>query len=357
MAEKLKFEVVSNSVELPEVKEIRDGRRDYVTYGDDNLFPQYIFDLFLHSALFESIIKGTCDYAIGNDLVTSTSIEEFARKVNKDNQTLYDIVEKAIFDYLLFDGFYIQVFRDSDGKINELYNLDFQCCRISRDGKRVVYCPEWEKYNAQQKSYPIFSTEKDLKNSIFYFKGKTAPQAKTYPIPTYIGALSDIRTSVEISNFHLNSIVNDFNSSCIINLNSGEVDDDTKKKVEKKFKDKFAGTNNAGKFVLNFNENKDTAITIERLQSDDFDKRYEALSKSVTEKIFTAFRAIPCLFGLRSEGSMFNHEEYNDAFKLYQRTVIIPIQHTIERVFDKIFGIEDSIKIIPFKLEEETSNE
>ena len=76
--------------------------------------------------------------------------------------------------------------------------------------------------------------------------------------------------------------MNDFNSNCIISFNSGSVDEETKKKVEKQFKEKFTGSRNAGKFLLAFNESKDNAVTVERLASDDFDKRYEALSKTIS---------------------------------------------------------------------------
>ena len=67
-------------------------------------------------------------------------------------------------------------------------------------------------------SYPKFEVGSSKRNSIFYFKGKTAPQVNVYPIPSYIGALSDIRTSTEISNFHLNSIINGFNGNLIIKV-------------------------------------------------------------------------------------------------------------------------------------------
>ena len=352
---KLNFEVYNQSVDLPEVKEIRDGRRDYVYWGEDNLFPQYLYELYSHSALFESIIRGTKNYVTGNDIIIAEGVK-LNQIVNKDLDTLQDIIEKVIFDYLLYDGFAIQVFKDGSGNITELYNIDLQNIRIGKDDETVYYSPDWKKQNAKYTAYPMYKVGKNQKNSIFFYKGKTALQTNTYPVPSYIGALSDIRTSVEISNFHLSSVINGFNGNLVINLNSGEVDDETKKRIEKKFQEKFCGSSNAGKFVLNFNENKDTAITLERLQSDDYADRYNALEKSITNNIFVAFRTLPQLFGLRSEGNMFNHDEYLEAAALYQKTVITPIQRIIERAFSHIFGIDEAIKIVPFKLDENDKN-
>lgn len=344
MTSKYNFEIYSAETNLPIVKEIKDGRRDYVYWGENNLFPQYIIDLYQHSALFETIVRGISDYVMGNDVVSDLNV------MNKDRDTIQDIVENSVMDYIMFNGFAMQIFRDSDNKITEIYNIDFQNLRVGKDDN-IYYSPDWSKQNAKVTSYPLFDFEKKQKNSIFYFKGKGTPQTNCYPIPTYYGALSDIRTSVEISNFHLNSVLNGFNGNLIINLNSGEVDDDTKKKVENKFKDKFCGTGNAGKFVLNFNENKESAITLERLQSDDFADRYNTLEKTITSNIFTAFRSTPNLFGLPTETTGFNSQEYEGAFKIYQKTVIAPIQKIIERAFGYVFNNENVIKFVPFSLD------
>lgn len=359
MEQKLRFSVTDPIEPTPSLVEIMDRRRDFVSYGEDNLFPQYILDLYYKSSVFETLIKGAKDYVCGDGLIVADTISDFSKKVNGDYETLEDIVEKAVFDYLMFDGFAIQVFRDEKDRIKEMYNLDFANLRLAQDGKSVYYSSDWAKYNVKTKKLSLFDREKPVRNSVFYFKSQMTPQSKTYPIPQYIGALSDIRTSTEISNFHLNSILNDFNASCIINLNCGDVDDETKKIVERKFKEKFAGTNNAGKFLLNFNDNKDTEMTVARLQSDDFDKRYNQLAKDVVKNIFIAFRSTPNLFGLATDTTGFNSQEYAEAFKLYNRTVIRPYQRAIQRAFNTMFGLENSFIIKPFtmvdtKVEEKT---
>ena len=353
----LKFSLTEEITPTPELIEKVDGRRDFVFYGDDNLFPQYISHLYYHSAVMESIVKGMKDYICGDGLIVSDTIKDFSNKVNSDYETLEDIIEKAVFDYILFDGFAIQIFKDEKGRITEIYNLDFQCCRLSQDGKYVYYSSDWSKYNAKTKRIALYDREKTQHNSIFYFKGQMTPQSKTYPIPQFIGALSDIRTSTEISTFHLNSIINDFNSSCIINLNCGDVDDETKRRIERKFNEKFSGTQNAGKMMLNFNDNKETEMTVSRLQSDDFDKRYEQLSKDVVKNIFVAFRATPNLFGLATDTTGFNSQEYAEAFNLYNRTVIRPYQRSIQRAFNVMFGLDRAFTIKPFTLTEVKTEE
>ena len=70
------------------------------------------------------------------------------------------------------------------------------------------------------------------------------------------------------------------------------------------------------------------------------------------KEIFVAFRAIPQLFGYSLEGTGFNKQEFIEAYELYNKTTVIPIQKDLQRTFNKIFGIDNAISIVPFKLEE-----
>lgn len=350
---------------LDDFCEITDGRRDFVYFGRQNAFPNFINDLFRHSALFESIVRGEIDYILGNRIVAPA----LASLVNRDGENIADIIEGIARDLVLYDGFALQIFRNAEGLVTGIYNIDFQCIRLNSTRTRAFYSVDWTNYSSASR-YTVYNVWRpwedgatedfvnEQQNTIFYYKGRQAPQASVYPLPTYIGALNDIMTSIEISKFHLAAIQNGFNVSTILSFNSGEVDDDTKRRIERQINDKFSGAGNAGKIILNFNDSKETEPTIQKLTSDDFDKRYEALSKTVQQNIFTAFRAQPQLFGLRTDGALFNHDEYIEAAQLYQKTVIAPLQRTIERQMEKIFGgFRNVVKIIPFALDEVESSE
>lgn len=350
MMDKFIFKAVDNESIAKNIKvsEVRDGRRDYVAYGEDNLFPQTIYNLFINSSIFSSIVKGMTDYVKGKKI---TATHKLTEKANEDFDTLEDIISKSIFDFVLYNGFALQIFKDSSGNITQIYNLDFDNCRESLDGEFIIYSKEWQK--SSSKNYiklPKFKDGVNQNNSVFYYKGKDTRQSNTYPLPTYIGAYNDILASVEISKFQLDNVTNGFNASCIISFNSGSVDDDTAKRIEKQFKDKFTG-NTGNRILLNFNENAESAVKIERLQSDDFSERYLNVNKDIIKNIFIAFRTQPQLFGFVIEGSLFNHEEYTEAANLYQKTVIYPVQKEITRAFERVLG-SDSIIIVPFNLEE-----
>ena len=350
--DKLNFSLLDSQVKVvPTFVEKVNTSKPYLNYGVDNQFPQYLWDLYLRSALLQSIINGTTDYAVGNEIIYNqdTIIQRLKEEANKDGETLDDVIKKIIADYLIFGGFALQIIYNKIEEISEIYWLDFRNIRLNKDSDKAYYSEDWVRHANDYLEYNLFNPDKKKGTCIYYFKGHLS--RGVYPIPKYNGALAAIETSTEISKFHLNSILNNFSGNFIINFNNGQPTEDVQDTIERKLKSKFAGADNAGKFMVSFNDSKENAVTVERIQDDNFDKKYEALKNSTFKEIFIAFRAIPQLFGYSLEGTGFNKQEFIEAFELYNKTMVQPIQKDIIRCFNKIFGVQDSISIVPFNLE------
>ena len=352
--DKLNFSLLDSQVKVvPTFVEKVNSNKPYLNYGDNNQFPNYLWDLYLRSALLQSIINGTTDYAVGDGTIYSENptIQRLKDEANKDGETLDDIIKKAIADYLIFGGFALQILYNKVKEISEIYWLDFRNVRLNKEGDKVYYSEDWVRHANDYLTYDRFNPDNRRGTSVFYFKGHLS--RGVYPIPRYNGALAAIETSTEISKFHLNSILNNFSGNFIINFNNGQPSEDVQDEIEKKIAKKFTGADNAGKFMLAFNDSKENGVTVERIQDDNFDKKYEALRTSTFKEIFIAFRAIPQLFGFSLEGTGFSAVEFEEAFALYNKTTVIPIQNDIQRCFNRIFGVQDSVTMIPFKLEGE----
>lgn len=334
--------VTINRVENVEKKV---NNADYLIWGNDNQYPFYLFGLYENCATLQSIINGTADFICGDEIVGKHMI------VNKKGETVEDIVRRVVSDILIYGGFAIQVIKNPFNQVIEIYWLDFGKLRTDEKNEVIFYSDDWSKSFGRVKcvKYPVFRPEDENPTSVFYFKGDKT--RGTYPIPIYNAAIDSCEIERKITEFHLNEISNNFLSSKIINFNSGTPDEEMKNEIERNLTEKFGGGQNAGRFLVAFNENKDSAVTIENLGEDGFADRYNALAKRVGTQIFTAFRATPMLFGVPQENSGFNIAEYEESFKLYNRTVVRPIQKRIVDAFDKIYGEKDSITIKPFSLE------
>ena len=346
MKDKLSFSVFElEKTEMPDGKETVRSGYDYVSWGKDNRFPNDLYDMYQNSAILQSVINGTADYVFGSGVISAFDV------VNDKYETLEDVVKRCVFDVLIFGGFAIQLMYKG-GKVEAMYWLDFQKCRKSEDEKKVYYSDDWGKYAKKALEYNAWTPGTDKGTCIFYYKGHKT--RGIYPVPMYIGALKSVKISTEISNFHLNNITKGFASNAVISFNNGEPDEDTKARIEKDVKEKFCGTDNAGSFLLLFNDSKDNACEIAKIQDDKFDLKYDALAKSVKEDIFIAFRATPTLFGLPNENNGFSKQEYLESFELYNKTVVVPLQKDVERAFRSIGFV---IKFKTFKLDDTSKTE
>ena len=328
---------------------------DFLAWGTDNQYPDYLFSLYTECATLQSIINGTTDFVCGNDIACNLPI--FEKTVNKNGDTILDIIQRISTDYLIFGGFALQVIRNAVGEITELYWVDFTKIRSDKKNEVFFYSEDWCKSYGRVKFiiYPKFNETDSNPSSIFYYKGNKT--RGTYPTPIYNAAITACELEKKINQFHLSEINNNFLTSKIINFNSGVPDDDLKNEIERNLNEKFSGSENAGRILISFNNNKDSETTVADIPQDEFGERYDSLAKRSTSQIFTAFRATPNLFGLPTETTGFNQQEFAEAFKLYNRTAVKPIQKVIVDTFDKIFGVDGSITIEPFNLEYDSEQE
>lgn len=323
--------------------------KDFISWGNDNRYPNYLFSLYSDCATLQSIINGTGDFVVGNDI--KCNVSKFSKQINKKGDTIIDLISRISIDYLIFGGFAIQVIKDYNNQISELYWLDFSKLRCDKKNEVFFYSEDWNKSVGRVKTikYPKFSPNDKNATSIFYFKGNKT--RSTYPTPIYNASIIACELEKKINKFHLNEISNNFLTSKIINFNNGQPDSYIQEEIEKNINEKFSGAENTGRILISFNQNKDSATTIENLGTDDFADRYNALAKRMREQIFVAFRTCPIVFGLQKENNGFSQDEYLQAFVLYNRTMVQPIQNIIINTLDKIFGVENSITITPFSIE------
>lgn len=328
--------------------------KDWCKWGEENNYPQYIIGLTEECTTLSSCIDGLVDYICGDDIVCN--VPKFAQKLNRKGETINDIVRAVARNIGNFAASPLQIIRSLDGDIAEVYVLKTEDVRLNKEGDVFTYSEDWSKRGCKIKTltYPSWSTEQESPTSIFYIKAKGRG---TYPVPFFASALKSCEIERSIDEFHLNSLENGFMGSYVVNFCNGIPNDEQKKQIEKKINEKFGGKTNAGRILVNFTESKDNMAFLQKMEIDDYGSKYESLAKRAEGSIFKAFRANPNLFGLSTEGSNgFNQEEYESSFRLFNRTMVKPIQRLIVDSFDKLFGVKGSITIKPFSMEGADNN-
>lgn len=344
--------VKNNTVENVEKKV---SGKDFISWGENNGYPQFLWELYSNCATLQTIINGTSDYVCGDDVVCN--VVGFDKVVNKQGETIKDIIQKVAMDYVIFGSFALQIIRNVMGGIAEIYWVDINKLRSDEKNTVFFYSDDWSKSMGRVKYliYPKFSPNDNNDSSIFYYKGNKT--RSTYGTPIWSAAVRNAMIENHITDFHLNEINNNFMSSRLISFNNGQPTDEMKLEIERNLNEKFSGAANAGRTMIAFSDSKENAPEVISLSTDNFAERYSSLEKRNKEQIYCAFRATPVLFGLVTEANGFATNEYRDSYKLYNKTVVAPIQKILVDTFDKIFGVENSITISPFAVEFEDNKE
>lgn len=316
---------------------------DFISWGSNNQYPDYMFGLYNNVTLFRSIVNGIADYVVGDGVKSNISL--------LNDESAEELVKALAIDYAIYGGFAIDVERSKEKKVVKILHLSIKSIRSDKKNDILFYSEDWNKSagRVQYTKYGKFRPEGDEFSSIYFFKNFND---KVYPMGPLEGdGAIACETIKAVSDFHFNNLNNGFTSSYIINLNNGVPSDEAKAEIETNITEKFTGYQNAGRPVISFNIDKDHEATITKIEQDDFDKKYEALRANARQVLFTSYKASPNLFGMTTDNKGFSEEEYDQAFKLFNRTVIRPIQKVICNAIDKITGQAGSLTIKPFSID------
>ena len=342
--------------------------RDFVEWGKGNNYPGYLLDLYNNVTTLRSIINGNIDFVTGDDVTILPLGDRFAEGImNTRGDLITDIVRDLAKDYNLYGGFALQIIRDHNGDVAEIYYIDMRFIRSNKENDVFYYNEHWEKGGRKDVIiYPKFLRNLDWASlsdeernrhasSILFVKNV---HTQVYPAPMYAASVLSCEIEKAISQYHWNSLNNNFCPDIIINFNNGDPGDEIKEEIVSDLEEKFSGYQNGKRFMVSFNKDRLSAVTIDAIKTDDFSERYKALEESCRRQIFAAFRAQPLLFGLTADvNTGFATDEFEQTFKLYNRTQIRPAQKLIADAFDRIYGAKGVLSIKPFSLESDNEQE
>ena len=331
----------------PEIKEV--SGKDYIEYGADNNYFQYLIDRYNGSPTNNAAINGISQAIYGKGLNATNS----NRKPNEYAQMISlftkDVVRKLCYDLKLMGQCAVQVIYSKDKKkIAQLEHMPIETLRAEKcdddgDIPAYYYFKDWA--NIKRSDDPLRIPAYGLSNEnieILYIKPYKSGFYYYSPVD-YQGGLQYAELEEEVSNYHLNNILNGLSPSMLINFNNGTPNQQERELIETKIAQKFSGTNNAGKFIIAFNDNKESQAEITPVQLSDAHNQYQFLSEESTKKIMVAHRIVsPMLLGIKDSSGLGNNaEEIKTASLLMDNTVIRPFQELLIDSFDKLLAYND----------------
>ena len=331
----------------PEIKEV--NGEEWIEYGADNNYFQYLIDRYNGSPTNNAAINGISQAIYGKGL----NATDANRKPNEYAQMISlfkkDVVRKLCYDLKLMGQCAVQViYSKGRKKIAQLEHMPIETLRAEKcnddgDIPAYYYFKDWA--NIKRSDTPLRIPAYGMSNEdieIYYIKPYKSGFYYYSPVD-YQGGLQYAELEEEVSNYHLNNIMNGLAPSMLINFNNGTPNQEERALIEGKIARKFSGSSNAGKFILAFNDNKESSADIQPVQLSDAHNQYQFLSEEAQSKIQVAHRVVsPFLLGIRtSTGFSSNSEEIKTASLLMDNTVIRPFQELLIDCFDNILSYND----------------
>ena len=331
----------------PEVQEI--ANKDWVAYGADNDYFQFLIDRYNGSPTNNAAINGISQAIYGKGLNATDAAKKPDQYAQMITLLHKDCVRKLCYDLKLMGQAAIQVVYSKDrNSISQLEHFPIETLRAEKandDGEipAYYYFKDWIGIKPSDK--PLRIPAYGMSNEsieIYYIKPYRAGFYYYSPVD-YQGGIQYAELEENISNYHLNNIMNGLSPSMLINFNNGTPNQQERELIEQRIASKFSGSSNAGKFILAFNDNKESQAEITPVQLSDAHNQYQFLSDESAKKIMVAHRIVsPMLLGIKDNSGLGNNaEEIKTASLLMDNTVIRPFQELLIDCFDKLLSYND----------------
>lgn len=356
MANNINF-VQLSSYTSPTITE--NARSGWVEYGEDNNYFQYLIDRYNGSPTNNAVVSGIIDMIFGKGIDATDSAQNpegylQLRKLIKDSE-----LKKVINDYyLLGNGAFQVIYNRDKSKIVEVYHMPVEClrsekCNAEGDVEGYYYAYDWGAVRSKKgvERIPAFGYgEASEKVEILYFRPYRSGSYYYSPVD-YQGALPYAELEGEVANYHINNIKNGLAPSMIVNFNNGVPPEEERDIIESQIKQKWSGSSNSGKFILAFNDDSNSAASIEPVQLSDAHNQYEFLSRESQQKVLVGHRITsPMLFGVKDQTGLGNNaDEIKTAFQLFDNSVIQPKQDQVIAALDQILGFNNIALNLYFK--------
>ena len=320
--------------------------KNYVEFGAKNNYPNYLIELYGESPKHGAIVKGKVNYIFGK------GFEGVEQKANSQGETWNQIMKRSILDDELQGGYYLQIIYNALGKIKDVFHIEFQKVRASKDLQTFYVKNDWTASDFKEKAreYPAFNPNDPSGPQIFFVK-QYNPKSDVYPLPSYFQGLNYIESDIQVSRHILGNAKHNFVATKLINFNNGLPQEEEQEEVETDLKRKFAN-HDGDRVVIAFNPSKENAVDIVNLGETSLTKEdFTNVNNLIMQEIFSCHQVTsPMLFGIKTEGQLGGRSEIRDAYQIFQNTYVNERQQEHEQTFTKLMnlsGIEGEFKIVP----------
>lgn len=336
--------LVNLGAAMPQEAVEKETPKGFVTFGEANLFPNYLIDLYYSSPVHSALTMSIAFMIAGKEFKSSN----LAAQREIDRLKLNAIRRPITLDAKMHGGYYLEIIWSVDrSTIAKINHLPYENVRLAVANEEdvipgVYYSKDWND-TRKKKNIPAFipmynPTSKAEEPSQVLFVGIMTPGSAYYPKPDYYSAINYIEITRDISEFYRAFLSNGMAPSYFLHMNNGIPDPEEQMAIRRNW-ETMVGAKKAGKVVFTFNESADRAPRLDLVPMSDADKQWQELSVQSRENILAAHRVTsPLLFGIRDAGGLgSNADEMKQAYRIFNKNIIEPYQQIVTDSIEEVF--------------------
>jgi len=318
----------------------RNQTNGYIPFGQDNLFPELLNQIYYSSPLHGSIVGYKVNAAVGGGfnivadrLTPQDKLELYTleRKLN-----IKKVVPAVTQQLILHNRVYFKLCFDDKMKLTKIVNLSPEKLRVNLDKKRYYICDDWASRIGVQEIRRYTPTCRDYEQ-LFVYEVECIGQ-DYYPLPQYTSALNFAFLSGELSYFAKSNIQNSVFPSFAMMFPKRPQSEEEKNMIRNTI-DRLKGAANAGKAVAFFANSQDQLPKIESLPTNGNDSLFQEASQLNTEQICFSHTIDPILMGIRTTGSLGNGSDIKQAYIIFEKNVVMPLRDMVSDIFNELLFI------------------
>jgi len=310
-----------------------------IYFGQDNLFPQVLSQMYYTSPLHSSIIDFTVNAVMGGGVEiipkedtakSQVDIRVFLTKIG--GKKTFRLLER---DYYIHRRCHMILEYSQSGKFLRAERVDPTQIRYRFDGN-YEYCKDWSN-NRERRIVMAYNPAGNI-GEVLYTKQDDSPAQDYYPLPGYSSALNWCYLDGEQSYLHKSNIQNSVFPSVYIRRPKRF---STKEEIQK-FVEGIQGkkgAENAGHVGVLTGDGFENTPEVVQVTTNNNDKLFVQTSKSIQDNICFAHKINPSIMGIKVAGSLGNAQELEMSYAIWEKNVVYPERETAEEIGQELMHI------------------
>jgi hypothetical protein len=332
------LKVPTTNLSLPFVDD-RFQARGYVPFGEDNLYPQYLNQMYytspLHSAIVNYKVNAVCGG--GYELLVDglTAMDKVDSYAAEKKIGIRRNMKPVLLDLIVHGRVYF-IIHVKNGKAIKFKRLGAEKVRISKCKTMYLVNDNWL-YLTKIDKYEPYHPE--CKDGVYIYACENQSLGQDiYSLPSYTSALNWVFLDGEMSYLHKSNIQNSvFPSFAMMFPKKPQGREEME--LIKETVNKLKGAENAGKAVAFFANNQEQLPKIEAIPTNNNDQLFIQTDGRIDEKICQAHEIDPLIMGIRVSGKLGSGMELQQSYQTFEKNVIIPLREELEYIFNDLLEI------------------